>query len=114
MPEGEIHPFRDMRQALTAAHAEVQLLLGVPDIEWPQADYALFLSMSNMTLAAHKQNPTRKQVLAMLGAWLRFYKRLVEALPADNELRGKVQAEFNKVSEPYQGLLNDGQTTTPV
>lgn len=107
-------PFRDMRQSLSAAQVEVQLLLAVPGLEWPQTDYAFFMVMADMTQKAQKQNPTRKQMLAMLGAWLRFYKRLVEALPPDSELRGKVQAEFNKVSEPYQGLLNDRQTKTPV
>jgi hypothetical protein len=99
--------FHDMRQALSAAQIEAQLLLALPGLEWPRTDYAFFMAMADMTQKARKQNPTRKQMLAMLGAWLRFYKRLVEALPADNELRGKMQAEFNQVSEPYQGLLND-------
>lgn len=107
-------PFREMRQALTAAKTEAGLLLAVPGINWPPNDYAFFMSLSQMTDAARKQNPTRKQMLAMLGAWLRFYKRLVEALPVDNEVRAKVQAEFDTVSAPYRGLLDDRQTTTPV
>lgn len=98
-------PFRNMRQTLIAVQAQVQLLLGVPELKWPQTDYALFLALAEMTKKAQSNNPTRKQLLAVLGAWLRFYKRLVDALPESHEVRGKIQTEFDKVSEPYQGLL---------
>lgn len=95
--------FRELRRVLVIVQVEVQLLLGVPGIEWPNSDYALFLAMGE--LSRKVKNPTRKQMLTHLGAWLRFYKRLIDTLPEDNPLKVTGQVEFNKVSEPYKGLF---------
>ena len=96
--------FRRMREALRITRAETQLLLAVPGIEWPPMEYTFFLALADMTKQV--KNPTRKQMVVQLGAWLRFYKRLIEALPDDYPLKATGQTEFDKVSEPYKELLS--------
>lgn len=103
MPMSSPFTFRLMREALRLTQAEVQILLGVKTIEWPPMEYSFFLALADMSKQV--KNPTRKQMLTQLGAWLRFYKRLIEALPDGSELKPAVQAEFDKVSEPYKGLF---------
>jgi hypothetical protein len=92
-----------MRPALQTAQMEVQMLLGLPNVDWSQSDYAVFLALGNMSKQV--ENPTRKQMLVQLGAWLRFYRRLLLALPEDHVVRVKVMPEFEKLAEPYQALL---------
>lgn len=100
-------PFREMRPALKTAQIEVQMLLGLPNVEWPQNEYALFMGLANMSKQV--ENPTRKQMLVLIGAWLRFYRRLLLALPEDHVVRVKVMPEFDKLAEPYQTLLEDSK-----
>lgn len=95
--------FRRMREALRITRAETQLLLAVPGLEWPPMDYTFFLALADMSKQV--KNPTRKQMLTQIGAWLQFYKRLIEALPDDLPLKATAQIEFGKVSEPYKGLF---------
>lgn len=96
-------PFRRMRPTLALIRIEVQLLLSMELIEWEAQDYVKFLVMSDMTKAM--KSPTHNQMLVLVGAWLKFYKSLLERLPEGHELRGKVQAEFEKASEGYKELL---------
>lgn len=98
-------PFREMRPALETIRQQVQLILSLPNMEWPQNDYAVFLALANMS--SQLQNPTRKQMLTHIGTWLRFYRRLLQALPEDHPARVKVMPEFDKLAEPYQALLED-------
>ena len=95
------YKFRDMRKTITAAKAEIGLLLGLPGITWPHNDYALFITMERMTLV---DNPTYRQSTAQTGAWLRLLQRLIEQLP-DDDLKAKVQPQFEQLSEPYKELL---------
>lgn len=95
------HPFRHMRLTMQLAQAQVALLLGVQGISWEKAEYAMFYVLQNMV--KQYDNPTYKQYIVGLAAWLRFYKRLVAKLPA--EARDKVQIEFDKLTADYQDLL---------
>ncbi len=97
-----IIPFRQMRPTLRTIQAQVQLVLAIPTIEWPENDYALFLAMGEMGRAM--DNPTRLQMLTQIGVWLRFYQRLIGMLP-EGELRTNLTAEFQTISAPYQKLL---------
>lgn len=96
-------PFRDMRVALKLARTEVGVLLGLPNVEWPQSEYATFLAI--VDVSKRMDNPTRTQMLTQLGVWLRFYRRLIESLP-ESSLRANCQTQFDTLSAPYQGLLD--------
>lgn len=96
-------PFRDMRRALTTTQAEIQLLLAAEEIPWSQEEYALFFALVEMT--RNLDNPTRTQILTILGVWLRFYRRLIERLPDGDALHVAALAEFAKLSAPFQHLL---------
>lgn len=103
MPTSKPIPFRDMRPALKTAQMETQMLLGLPNVEWPNSDYAVFMALAQ--ISERITNPSRKQMVAHLGAWLRFYKRLLQSLPEDHAVRVKVQPEFDKLAEPYKTFL---------
>lgn len=95
-------PFRDMRTTLKMVKAQVALLLGIPGQEWAKEDYALFFILVDTKL----ENPTRRTILIHLGAWLRFYRRLIMSLP-EGELRKTGLAEFYKISARWSGLLEE-------
>lgn len=76
-------------------------MLGVQEFNWEQKEYVLFNVMSNMV--KQFDNPTQKQYMIGLAAWLRFEARLIAQLP--EEARGKVQVEFDKLVVGYEELL---------
>lgn len=95
--------FRAMRQTQAAAKAEAGLLLGLKGIDWPHLNYAMFMTLERM--AKQTENPTYAQSYTLVGVWLKFLKRLIERLPADNELRSKCQVEFDKLGQDYAEVL---------
>lgn len=94
--------FRNMRNTLIVAHAQVAMLLALPHVEWKEIDYAQFMVMEQMW--RNRDNPTRNQVLVHVGAWLRFLKRLMDALP-DDDMKANCLVEFSKTSKGYEELL---------
>lgn len=99
------HPFRQMRYDLRFARAMAQLLLAVPGKEWPQMDYVQFFAVSQVTDTMMK-DATRPQMIGAIVWWLRFCKRLIEALPEGDAKAGSIK-EWDKVSTEYWYLLED-------
>jgi hypothetical protein len=98
------HPFRQMRYDLRFVRAMAGLLLALPGQEWPQMDYVLFFSVSQLT--DKMDSPTRNKMLGCIIWWLRFCKRLIDALPEGDAKVNSVK-EWDKVSTEYKYLLED-------
>lgn len=98
------HPFRHMRLTLKLVRAQVQLLLAVEGMEWKTEDYAKFFVMSETTHKTHSSNPTYAQEIGMIGAWLRFYRKLLDRLPY-GEFKTNIEMEWSKVVMGYEELL---------
>lgn len=98
------HPFRQMRYDLKFIRIMTQMILALPDKEWPELDYAAFLAVSQLT--DQNKSPTTNQMLASIVWWLRFSKRLIAGLP---EMEGteKIKQEWDKVSTEYRYLLEE-------
>ena len=97
-------PFRELRATLKLAQVQTALLLAVPGMAWTNNDYALMFVMDEMW--RKEINPTHKRMVGIVGAYLRFYKRMIEKLP-DNEFKTNIKAEYDKLSEPYKDLLEE-------
>lgn len=97
-------PFRHLRQTLRLAEAQTALLLGVKQIDWATNDYAMFTVMVQMT--KQTKNPSYAKMFGMAGAWLRFLKRLIAALPDDYTLKASAQVEFDKLAQGYEEYIN--------
>ena len=96
-------PFREMRHTLNITRVQVGLLLAFEGAAWSQEEYALFFVMNEMV--ERTDNPTYTQYIGIVGAWLRFYKRLIERLPEGDPLRVNSEGEYEKLSTPYKELL---------
>lgn len=98
------HPFRHMRLTVKLIKAQVQLLLAVEGMDWTQRDFATFFVMNEM---GHKTpNKTYPQAIGELGAWLRFYRRLLDKLPY-GEFKTNIEVEWGKVVMGYEDLLEE-------
>lgn len=102
-------PFRDIRSTSKLAEAAVALLMGLPNVTWEDKEYSLFLMMVQMSKGL--DNPSYTKVMTLCGAWLKLLKRLISRLP-EGELRDKWSAEFVKLSEGFEGILED--ETNPI
>lgn len=96
------HPFRRMRYDLKFIRVMTQLILAIPNKEWPELDYAAFLAVSQLT--DQNKSPTRNQMLASITWWLTFSKRLIDGLPAVEGV-DRIKQEWDKVSTEYRYLL---------
>lgn len=99
------YPFRHMRLTLKLIMAQCALLLATEGVvAWTDQDYALFFSMSEMW---HKlDNPTYPQQVGILGAFMRFYRTLIDKMP-EGDLRAQCEREWVKVTEGYGDLLKE-------
>lgn len=91
-----------MRLTMKLCQAQVYLMLGVQEFNFEQKEYVMYNVLQNMV--KQFDNPTHKQYLIGLAAWLRFYSRLVAHLP-EGDVRDKVQVEFDKLVVGYEDLL---------
>ena len=98
-------PFRDMRQTLALAQAQIALLLAVPGMEWSQNDYIMLFAMNEMW--RKEVNPTRRRMVGIVGAYLRHYRKLIAKLPEGGEMRENMQAEWDKLAEPYKNVIEE-------
>lgn len=101
------HPFRQMKYDLKFVRVMTQMILALPDKEWPETDYAAFLAVSQLT--DKNESPTRNQYLASIAWWLKFSKRLIDTLPV-GESADKIRQEWEKVSTEYRYLLEEVTT----
>jgi hypothetical protein len=101
------HPFQQMKYDLKFVRVMTQMILALPDKEWPELDYTAFLAVSQLT--DQNKSPTRNEMLAFITWWLTFSKRLIEALP-DVEGVDKIRQEWDKVSTEYRYLLEEVTT----
>lgn len=99
----KVVPLRQIYRNLRTVQVQVQFMLAVEGINWQLQDYATFFAMTEQSRVLER--PDRKQLLTHIGAWLKFYKQLIDKLPEGLLIRDAALVEFDKVSEPYQGLL---------
>lgn len=97
-------PFRELRATLKLAQTQTALLLAVPGMAWTQNDYILMFAMDEMWRG--EVNPTYKRMVGIVGAYLRFYKRMIEKLP-EGDMRTNMQTEFEKLAVGMEDLIEE-------
>lgn len=100
------HPFRHMRLTMKLVQAQCALLLSVEGLGYTEQDYAVFFAYGE--LVHQFTNPTYKEYVGSLGAFLKFYEHLVDKIaPLGNDFEKNVRAEFVKVSSGYGDLIEE-------
>ena len=96
------YPFRQIKRDTRQASTVCMMLLGIDGIKWADMDYAMGISM--MELTKQMKSPTREKALACLINWFRFCDHLIMQL-VDNKSRAGLLKELDKLKEPYKELL---------
>lgn len=99
------YPFKDLRQVVTVLKTEVQLLLSVEGLEWSQNDQVTFFVLAEMTAKTFKNGTSYTQMWTAVLAWYKYFKRMIEQLPADNPLRISGLQELGKIESKYPEVV---------
>lgn len=99
---------RGMKETLKIFVSSVHMLLAHNAFDWPQEDYATYMTLQEMSSPILKNNPTKKQLLAVLVTWGRFCKSVSERVPVE-ELRTKALALYEQTAAPYEKWFKEGE-----
>ncbi len=106
------YPFRELRQVVTVLKAECQLLFGIEGLEWSQNDQVTFFVLGEMTAKTMKNGTSYTQMWVAVLAWYRYFKRLIETLPADSPIRISGLQELTKLELKYPEVVEVKNNTT--
>lgn len=99
------YPFKDLRQVVTVLKIEAQLLLSVEGLTWSQNDQAMFFILTEMTSSTLKNGTTYSQMWVAVTVWLRYFRRLINQLPEESELRASGLQEIEKIEQKYPEVV---------
>lgn len=97
-----VYPFRLMRDHIKRMQAAVGLLFAVEGLGLQPIDFARFNVMMGMWRAT--KNPTYIQMLTAVGAWLRFYKSLIDRMP-EGDLKTHAVGEYETINGEYAEVM---------
>lgn len=97
---------RGMKETLKILVSQTHMLLSHNLFEWPDEDYATYMTLTEMSGHILMNNPTKKQLLAVLVVWGRFCKSVSERVPVE-ELKVKALALHESTIAPYAKWIEE-------